>query len=99
MPYIAQKDRENLDDVAENYGGEFAQNGGELNYLISSLISDYIMRKGLRYQNISDVLGALEGAKFEFLRRIVDPYEDQKISENGDLPSYQYVTEKMRFSR
>jgi hypothetical protein len=98
MPYIAQNDRENL-DVDGHPRAEMAQNGGELNYLISSLISDYLVNAGLRYQTISDVLGALEGAKFEFLRRIVDPYEDQKISENGDLPSYQYVTEKMRFSR
>ena len=93
MPYIAQDDRKEL-----TYGLS-PSNGGELNYTISSIIAEYIAEHGLRYQNISDVIGALEGAKFEFLRRIVDPYEDQKISENGDLDAYQYVTEKMRWCK
>jgi hypothetical protein len=37
------------------------------------------------YQSINDVLGALEGAKLEFYRRIAAPYEDTKIQENGDV--------------
>ena len=97
MPYIAQDDRDLKQPISRE--ADPAQNGGELNYTISTIISNYILEHGLRYQNISDVLGALEGAKFEFLRRIVGPYEDQKISENGDLPEYLYLTEKMRWCK
>jgi hypothetical protein len=31
------------------------------------------------------VLGAMEAAKLEFYRRIVSPYEDEKIALHGDV--------------
>jgi hypothetical protein len=34
---------------------------------------------------VNDVVGALDGAKAEFQRRVVAPYEDKKIRENGDV--------------
>jgi hypothetical protein len=37
------------------------------------------------YQRLNDALGALEGAKLEFYRRVVVPYEDWKMTENGDV--------------
>jgi hypothetical protein len=40
---------------------------------------------GLSYQTINDIVGALEGAKLEFYRRVAVPYEDKKIIENGDV--------------
>jgi len=30
-------------------------------------------------------MGALEGAKLEFYRRVVVPYEEKKMKENGDV--------------
>ena len=58
---------------------------GELNYAISCLLRDYCGRKGLSYAIINDCLGAIEGAKFEFVRRVVTPYEDAAIQRNGDV--------------
>ena len=46
---------------------------------------DYIKRLGLNYQNINDIVGALDGAKAEFQRRVVVDYEKAKIEENGDV--------------
>jgi hypothetical protein len=43
------------------------------------------MRQPLTYQTMNDCLGALEGAKLEFYRRVVVPYEEQKKYENGDV--------------
>lgn len=60
-------------------------NAGELNYLFTCIIRNYVRKHGLRYQQINDVVGALEGAKAEFQRRVVVPYEDSKIAENGDV--------------
>lgn len=57
---------------------------GELNYLFTMLIKEYL-RNGVNYQKINDVIGALEGAKLEFYRRVVAPYEDEKIKQNGDV--------------
>jgi hypothetical protein len=79
MPYIIEKLRHCL------RVGDIAKNPGELNYQISDLINEYCTSKKLSYQTINDVVGALEGAKLEFYRRIAVPYEDTKIATNGDV--------------
>lgn len=61
------------------------QTAGELNYAVTELINEFFMNSEQGYQAINDVIGALEGAKAEFQRRIVAPYEDEKIKENGDV--------------
>lgn len=82
MPYIKKNDREEF----INYPDDRAIcNGGELNYRITLLIKDYMRHKGKSYETFNDILGALEGSKLEFYRRIVSPYEDKKIIENGDV--------------
>lgn len=81
MPYITHERRESLLD-------EFADmpiTPGELNFVITTVINGYRHSKGLSYQTINDIVGALEGAKLEFYRRIAVPYEDSKIQENGDV--------------
>jgi hypothetical protein len=82
MPYIKQEDRERIDF---DNGGSVANTSGELNYLFTMLALEYMEHKGLKYQTINDIVGALEGAKLEFYRRIAAPYEDTKIKENGDV--------------
>lgn len=77
MPYIPIKDRVNAMSRPLN--------AGELNYNFTETITEYIKNKKLSYQTINDIVGALEGAKAEFQRRIVDKYEDQKIKENSDV--------------
>lgn len=77
MPYIKQKDRARAAHTPET--------AGELNFQITLAVDDFVLRKGLSYQTINDVVGALEGAKAEFQRRVVGPYEDTKISTNGDV--------------
>jgi len=79
MPYIRKQYKELIDK------GYFPKNAGELNYAMSKIFSKYIEEKGLCYKNINDILGAIEGSKMEFYRRVVAPYEDLKIRENGDL--------------
>jgi hypothetical protein len=82
MPYIDKQRRKNLTPAQ-------VRNAGELNYLITKVIRDYISDesgiRGLSYQVINDIIGALEGAKLEFYRRIAAPYEDTKIKLNGDV--------------
>ena len=58
---------------------------GELNYKLTQAVIDYIAANKLSYGTINDVVGALECAKAEFLRRIVTPYENKKLYENGDV--------------
>lgn len=79
MPYINQHRRTML---AEGRGAP--RNTGELNYVITNIINEYYKYEG-GYSSINDVIGALEGAKLEFYRRVAAPYEDVKIKENGDV--------------
>lgn len=80
MPYIKDEDKQRLEEKDHS-----AQTPGELNYLITMLAKKYVEDRGLNYQTINDVVGALEGAKAEFYRRIAAPYEDEKIKSNGDV--------------
>ena len=81
MPYIPTKDRAMLDPNTKL----FAITAGELNFQITSLIIEYMGAQGLSYQTCNDIVGALDGAKVEFQRRVVAPYEDMKIAQNGDV--------------
>ena len=79
MPYIPLRDREVLAKGWE------PDNPGELNYMITILIDRYWTRDQMNYQAINDILGALEGAKMEFYRRIAVPYEREKRKLNGEV--------------
>lgn len=78
MPYIPQEDR---CELLETHRPETT---GQLNYLLTTVISNYFDRRQT-YAAINDVLGALEGAKLEFYRRVAAPYEDFKRQANGDV--------------
>lgn len=82
MPYITNERREIILEGSHKY---LADNSGELNFQITDLIIDYVVAHGLKYQTLNDVIGALDGAKAEFQRRVVGPYEDKKIKQNGDV--------------
>jgi hypothetical protein len=79
MPYIKQLQR----DVLRTLG--VPETSGELNFKLTTQAILYVTHHGLSYQSINDVLGALEGAKMEFYRRVAIPYENGKIKENGDV--------------
>lgn len=79
MPYIDKTRR------AELFYAPKPEGPGELNYMITSLVVDYYDSRNFDYQVINDIIGALEGAKLEFYRRIAAPYEDRKRDENGEV--------------
>lgn len=79
MPYIKDYMREGIRDRHTPPKGP-----GDLNYLFTDIILRYF-EEHHNYQGINDIIGALEGAKLEFYRRHVVPYEDTKIVENGDV--------------
>jgi len=81
MPYIKQLDREILTPVSHAP----ASTSGELNFQITRLVQSYLGNSLGNYAAFNDAVGALECAKLELYRRMVAPYEDQKIQENGDV--------------
>lgn len=86
MPYITKEDRVVADESLHLAGINFIpRNAGELNFIVSSFIANYIRAKGLKYANLNEMVGALECAKMELNRVIIGPYEDEKIQENGGV--------------
>jgi len=83
MPYIRKEFRGAVAKVTP-------LNPGELNYAFTMLLISYAERMistdhPMSYQLLNDIAGALELAKAEYIRRVVNPYEDKKIAENGDV--------------
>ena len=67
-----------MDELGEN------PSMGDINYCVSSLLW-VIWRRNKSYSLANNIVGVLECIKFEFYRRLLAPYEDKKIEDNGDL--------------
>lgn len=78
MPYIKCVDRNPLT-------ADHPRTAGELNWALTRTLVSYLSDHGESYQTYNDMMGALEGAKLEFYRRKIAPYEDQKIRDNGNV--------------
>jgi len=81
MPYILQESKIALMNSPRRH----AAVAGELNFLITNLLIQYIEEHGLGYNQINDCIGALSAADYEFKRRVLKPYEKKKCEENGDV--------------
>ena len=57
---------------------------GDLNYAICR-IADGLLADKKNYARINEIIGTLECAKLEIYRRLAAPYEDKKVTENGDV--------------
>ena len=97
MPYINEKEREELDDAIDNLilairnNFEDQSNSlknclGRINYCFSRIICGVM--GDVSYPKIAMITGVLENIKQEFYRRVASPYEDKKILENGDIKEY-----------
>ena len=84
MPYILPEDRFKFDEAAIKIGTT-AECAGDLNYAITVIAHTYLKKKGIRYANINEVMGALECCKLEVYRAIAAPYENDKIVANGPV--------------
>jgi hypothetical protein len=80
MPYIPQEERDAIDNFEM-----LPATPGQLNYLLTVTVLDYIESNGAGYTAFNDAIGALEACKLELYRRHVAPYEDGKIEKNGDV--------------
>ncbi len=87
MPYITQESRGLYDAeiaaLAEAVSD--ATPDGDLTYIVSRLLVEWLQKRGLSYAAIADVVKVLETAKLEFYRRVAAPYEDGKAALNGDV--------------
>ncbi|MDR5730422.1 MAG: hypothetical protein RB191_23695 [Terriglobia bacterium] len=82
MPYIIKEQRPEIDNAIAELPSTMSE--GEINYAITRLLDRQLAAHGLSYRTINMLMGVLSCAGREFYRRIVAPYEDQKIKQNGD---------------
>ena len=85
MPYIAQDDRDDFTDFANEVANVDLKTAGEIQYMIAIIVAEFMKNSDYRYQDMNNVMGALSGANLEFYRRYVGPYEDECIAKNGDV--------------
>lgn len=87
MPYIKKDDRPDIDDLI-NPLIEYMKKqkvedvDGKINYAVTRILKGVYQPK---YFNYNRAIGVLESMKQEFYRKVVGPYEDEKIKENGDV--------------
>lgn len=91
MPYVAMKWRvralsngmPQLIEFLKKNTKEGKENNGLVVYVIYKMLC-VVYGEG-RFEVKSNALKVLESAKLEYYRRIMGPYEDLKIIENGDV--------------
>ena len=81
MPYIKLPEKEEFNAYL---GWIQPKNAGELNYCLTKLVQSFL-GDNPKYDNYNSAIGALECCKLELYRRMIAPYEDKKIQENGDV--------------
>ena len=85
MPYIPEERRHELGDGTEITEVNQPRTSGELNFLFTRILREYLDERGTSYATMNDIIGALEACKLEFYRRVIVPYEETKRDANGDV--------------
>jgi hypothetical protein len=83
MPYIKPEDRKKFEFLLD--AATQIDNCGDLNYVVSKICLQYLRKKGKKYQNINDIMGALTCVQHELYRKCFGIYEDEKEKENGTI--------------
>ena len=87
MPYIKPDQRPSIDKLLQPVIDHIRslpieEQDGSLNYAFTKVIKQVY---SLKYFHLNRALGVLSAVTQEFYRRTIGPYEDTKISENGDV--------------
>lgn len=87
MPYIKKEQRPAIDKLTEPLiahlkSRPLEEQDGSLNYAVTRIIKEVYPQK---YFHFNRALGVLTAISLELYRKIIGPYEDKKILENGDV--------------
>jgi hypothetical protein len=82
MPYVKQERRPDLNKVVIAMTEASVKADGDLNYILYRFCKLHVSPG---YNNYKNFLGELNEAAEEIRRRLLAPYEDKKIEENGDV--------------
>ena len=82
MPYVTQDVRPELDSIVDMMNFHGVKANGDLNYILYAFCKRHIAPS---YNNYKNFCGELRQCATEIERRLLGPYEDTKIIENGDV--------------
>jgi hypothetical protein len=82
MPYVKQERRSDLNKVVVAMTEAGVKADGDLNYILYRFCKYHVTPS---YNNYKNFIGELHQAEAEIERRLLGPYEDMKIEENGDV--------------
>lgn len=82
MPYIKQERRSALNAIVDLMTEAGVMADGGLNYILFRFCKYHVPPS---YNNYKNFIGELNEAAAEIRRRLLAPYEDEKIKENGDV--------------
>jgi hypothetical protein len=87
MPYTKKEDREKFEPYLQNLLDQLdlSDSKGDLTYIAYKIALEWIKVHGESYTNISSVISSLIDAAEELRRKKLNPYEDQKCKENGEV--------------
>lgn len=97
MPYIKKIDRGVLDPLIDQLLKDLPFEAatpedviGPLNYVLTRIVMGFLKSVEAKptYATLALFSGMLSHVGAEFYRRVVTPYEDGKIVQNGDLPEF-----------
>jgi len=95
MPYIKDKEKHEMSDFINDLR-MFIESKGDLNYAICQLVGNIILDSDkISYTQMSEWIDAVHDAEAELRRRLLVPYEEMKIIENGDVPSFEGILERI----
>jgi len=98
MPYIKDADKNEMSDAIEKVEIQI-ESKGDLTYVICELAGRLIIDcEKLSYTEMSKWINAVHDAETELRRRILNQYEDIKILENGDVPSFKGINDRLNGS-
>ncbi len=85
MPYVTREQRDRLNPLIEPLSKDLLENldEGEYNYVMTKLMHEFILKKGIKYKNFCVAKGILMDARDEISRIPMGFYEDEKIRANG----------------
>ncbi len=85
MPYLKPQNKEYFEDLLKALGYVSMANGGELNFILTEVLKQFMETHEMRYETYNTMMGALESCKLELYRRKIAPYENEKMEANGDV--------------
>jgi predicted translin family RNA/ssDNA-binding protein len=98
MPYIPDKEKYEMHDAINDLE-MFITTKGDLNYAICELVGRLILNGKISYTKMSEWIDGVHDAEGELRRRLLDKYEDKKIYDNGDVPSFISILEILEYDR